>query len=130
MPTGYDPLTVWGLVLVVGVATFAIRASFVYLFGRIDTVPPRLKRALQFVPPAVFAALVAPSLLVVDGAVDAAPVAVSLADAVSLTDVSVSVGNERLLAGLVAAAVAWVTEDVFATIVVGMATLWVLRFVV
>lgn len=124
MPTGYGPLAVWGVVLAVGVATFAIRASFVYLFGRVDTVPPRLRRALRFVPPAVFAALVAPSVLVSGGAVDAAPVVLSP------SDLGVAVGNERLLAGLVAGAVAWVTEDVFATIAVGMATLWAIRFLI
>jgi len=38
--------------------------------------------------------------------------------------------DERLIAGAVAGAVAWRTERVFATIVAGMATLWLFRFVV
>ncbi|SFR51567.1 AzlD domain-containing protein [Halogeometricum limi] len=125
MPTDYGPVAIWGVVLAVGVATFAIRASFVYLFGRVDTVPPRLNHALRFVPPAVFAALVVPSLVVTDGSATFAPVTLSLSEGFAL-----SVGNERLLAGLVAAAVAWVAEDVFATIAAGMVTLWLLRFVV
>jgi branched-subunit amino acid transport protein len=124
MATGYGPVPVWGVVVAVGLATFGIRASFVYLFGRIDTVPARVKHALRFVPPAVFAALVVPELVVSDGSVALAPISVSL------SDLAVSVGNERLLAGIVAAAIAWVTEDVFATIVAGMGTLWMLRFLV
>ncbi|MDS0299819.1 AzlD domain-containing protein [Halogeometricum sp. S1BR25-6] len=127
MPTDYGPVAIWGVAAVVGLATFAVRGSFVYLFGRIETVPPRVTRALRFVPPAVFAALVVPSLVVVDGSADLVPVAVS---ASASEGVSVAVGNERLLAGLVAAGAAWVTEDVFATIAAGMLTLWFLRFVV
>ncbi|MDS0294107.1 AzlD domain-containing protein [Halogeometricum luteum] len=125
MPTEYGPVAVWGVAVAVGLATFAVRGSFVYLFGRVESVPPRVTQALRFVPPAVFAALVVPSLVVVDGSADLSPVAVSLS-----RGFSVAVGNERLLAGIVAAGAAWVTEDVFATIAAGMATLWLLRFVV
>lgn len=112
MSTEYGPLEIWAVVVAAGVATFAIRGSFVYLFGRIDEVPTPVTRALRYVPPAVFAALVAPSLLVADGSLALAP------------------GNERLVAGVVAAAVAWYARGVFATIAAGMATLWILRFFV
>jgi len=60
----------------------------------------------------VLAALVFPDLLVLRSSV-----------AATLVD-------ERLIAGLVASAVAWRTENVFATIAVGMAVLWLFRFVV
>ncbi|WP_410766549.1 AzlD domain-containing protein [Haloferax sp. DFSO60] len=112
MPTDYDATTVWGVILVAGVLTFTIRASFIYLFGRIDNVPPLAERALDYVPPAVFAALVLPDLVAPTGTVQ------------------LSMANEQLIAGLVAAGVAWYTENVFATIVVGMGVLWLLRFVV
>ena len=107
-----DPAAVWGVVLTIGVLTFAIRFSFVYLFGRLDRVPPWLSRALRYVPPAVFAALVLPSLVTIRPSVTA-----TLAD-------------DRLLAGVFAAVVAWRTESVLATIVAGMGALWVLRFLV
>ena len=110
MPSEYGPAAVWGVVVALGVATFGIRASFVYLFGRIDEVPDRVTNALRFVPPAVFAALVAPAILTPEGTV-------------------AIVGNERLVAGVVAGAVAWYLDDILATIVVGMAALWLLRFV-
>lgn len=106
MTTTYGPLSVWAVVVVVGLLTFCIRYSFVYLFGRIDGMPPRIETALRYVPSAVLAALVAPAV------VDPGPtVAATLVDG-------------RLVAGVVAAAVAWYTEDVFATIAVGMVTLW------
>jgi branched-subunit amino acid transport protein len=112
MTTSYGPAAIWLVVVVVGVVTFAYRYSFIYLFGRIDTVPPNLKDALRFVPPAVLAALVLPSL------VDVGPT-----PAATLTD-------DRLLAGVVAGVVAWRTENMLATIAVGMAALWTLRFLV
>ena len=109
MPTEYGPVAVWGVVIALGVATFGIRASFVYLFGRIDDVPDRVTNALRFVPPAVFAALTLPAVVAPEGAV-------------------ALVGNERVAAAAVAAAVAWVVDDILATIAVGMAAFWLLRF--
>jgi len=112
MTTTYGPLAIWAVVAVVGLATFAIRHSFVYLFGRIDGVPPRIERALRFVPAAVLAALVAPE--VVDpGATLAATVL-----------------DDRFLAGAVAAVVAWYTENMFATIAVGLGALWLIGAVI
>ena len=105
-----NPAAVWAVILVVGVLTFAIRFSFIYLFGRIDGVPPWLTRSLRYVPPAVFAALVLPSL-------------VTLRPSATATLV-----DDRLLAGAFAAVVAWRTESILATIVAGMGALWTLRF--
>ncbi|MGQ4556678.1 AzlD domain-containing protein [Halobellus sp. GM3] len=109
MPTDYGALAIWGAVVALGVATFGIRASFIYLFSRVDDVPSRATRALQFVPPAVFAALAVPAIVAPEGSV-------------------ALVGNERLLAGIVAGAVAWYVDDMFATILAGMAALWLVRF--
>ena len=110
--TTYGPASVWAVIVAVGVATFCIRLSFIYLFGRIDTVPPAVTRALRYVPAAVLAALVVPAVVSVE------PSAVETLTA------------DRFLAGAVAALVAWRTEDVTATIVVGLVALWVFRFVV
>ena len=109
MPTEYGAAAVWGVMIALGAATFGIRASFVYLFGRIDEVPDRVTNALRFVPPAVFAALTLPAIVAPEGAV-------------------VIVGNERLVAGVVAGVVAWYVDDILATIVAGMVALWLLRF--
>ena len=101
---------VWSAILAIAVGTFALRFSFLYLFERVSDVPPTLERALSFVAPAVLAALVAPALLVVDGSMTV-------------------VGNERLLAGLAGAAVAWRTESIIWTIVAGVGALMVLQAV-
>jgi branched-subunit amino acid transport protein len=105
-------MSIWGAIVAIGVVTFLIRVSFIALFGRLDTVPPRVERALRFVPAAVLSALVAPALVTIE------PTVVE-----TLT-------NDRLVAGAVAAAVAWRTENVFATIGIGMLALWTLRFLV
>lgn len=106
MTTTYGPLAIWAVVVAVGLLTFAIRYSFIYLLGRVDGVPPRIERGLRYVPAAVLAALVAPAF------VDPGPMA-----AATLLD-------PRLLAGVVAAGVAWTTENMFATLAVGMVTFW------
>ncbi len=93
-----------------GLATFAIRLSFIALLGRVRT-PPLLVRALRFVPPAVLSAIIASELFVRGGALDLSP------------------GNERLLAALVATLVAWRSRSVLLTIAAGMAALWTLQAV-
>ncbi|WP_380674329.1 AzlD domain-containing protein [Salinigranum sp. GCM10025319] len=112
LQTGYGPWAVWGVIVAVGVATYLVRLSFIYLFGRIDAVPPAVTRALRYVPAAVLAALVVPSVVTVE------PTVVGTLTA------------DRLLAATAAALVAWRTGDVTATIVVGLVSLWVVRFVV
>jgi branched-subunit amino acid transport protein len=100
--------TLWLAVAGAGAVTFALRLSFIALLGRIQ-IPPLLSRALRFVPAAVFTAVVIPLLFYVDGVVE------------------VSLGNERLLAGLVAVLIAWRTRSVPLTLVGGMAMLWTLQ---
>ena len=98
----------WMTILGAGAVTFALRLSFIALLGRIR-IPPSLGRALRFVPAAVLTAMVVPLLFYEDGALE------------------VSLGNERLLAGLVAALIAWRTRNVLLTLGGGMATLWILQ---
>jgi len=95
---------------VAGLATFATRLSFIALLGSED-VPPVLKRALRYVPPAVLTAIVFTEVLVRDGAPDPSP------------------RNLRLLASVAAALVAWRTRNVLLTIAVGMAALWIAQSV-
>lgn len=99
----------WIIVAAVGVGTYAARLSFVGILGE-RRLPVAVERALEFVAPAVFAALVAPAVLMPDGNIDVAPTT-----------------NPKLLAGLVAALVAWRSRNVAAVIVVGMGALWVLQ---
>lgn len=104
-------MTVWPVVIGMGVVTYLIRLSPIALFGRID-VPPIIQRALRFVPPAVLSAIIFPEMLSPGGSLD------------------LSLGNVRLLAGIIAALVAWRSKNVLLTIGAGMAALWILGMVV
>lgn len=102
---------VWGIIVAIAVGTTLARVSFIVLLGRLGGVPPRLERLLALVPPAALAALVFPSLLIADGGL------------------AIGLDNTRLLAGTVAAAVAWRTGNLLATVVVGMAVFWAVTLV-
>lgn len=100
-------VVVWSAVLLAGIGTYAFRASFLFLFERIGDVPPRVQTSLDMVPVAVLSALVVPAVLAPDETV-------------------VIVGNNRLLAALLASVVAWYTENILATIVTGLVALLLL----
>lgn len=91
-----------------GLITYALRLSLFLLPERI-TLPPWLLRALRYVPAAVLSAIIFPELLLPAGTLD------------------ISLGNDRLLAGLVAGIVAWRVRNVFAVVAVGMIVLWLLQ---
>jgi branched-subunit amino acid transport protein len=101
----------WLIILAMGLVTFGIRLLPIVLLGRVE-IPIGVQRALRFVPPAVLSAIVAPELLMPRGALD------------------VSIGNARLIAGLIAMLVAWRTKNVLLTIAAGMIVLWVLSAIV
>jgi branched-subunit amino acid transport protein len=98
---------VWLIMLAVGLLTFGMRLSLIALAGRL-TMPPVIQRALRYVPPAVLSAIVFPELFLPAGQFD------------------LSLNNERLIAGLLAAVVAWRTRNVLLTIAAGMAVLLLL----
>ena len=101
-------LALWLAIVGAGAVTFTLRLSFIALLGRVET-PLFLGRALRFVPAAVLTAVVIPLLFYVNGALD------------------VSLSNERLIAGLVAALISWRTRSVLFTLGGGMAALWTLQ---
>ena len=114
MTTMYDPMTIWMVLAAIGIGTYALRLSFILLLGRLDEVPPRIVGVLRFVPAAVLAALVLPAIL-----------------ALTVTpSVAIEADWMKVVAGTIAAFIAWRTENVLATIGVGMAALWCLQVLV
>jgi branched-subunit amino acid transport protein len=109
--TDLAPATVWLVIVLAAVGTFALRLSFLALVGRVESVPPAVEGVLRFVPAAVLAALVVPAV-----------VALSLDPGPAL-----DYEPTRVVAAGVAAVVAWRTESVLATIAAGMAVLWTLQ---
>jgi branched-subunit amino acid transport protein len=93
-------LAIGGMALV----TYALRASFLLLPAGVQT-PPLLRRALRFVPAAVLTAIWAPELLLQNQVL------------------YVALENERLMAGIVAIAVAWRWRLTSLTIAAGLTAL-------
>lgn len=108
--TSYGAPRIWVAIVVIGLLTFAIRVSFIALFSHVEEIPPRVKTLLRYVPAAVLAGLVLPAFVTVGSGGD--------------------LEIDTLLAGVAAAGIAWRTENVLATLVAGMGTLWFLRFIV
>ena len=90
----------WIAIVLAGIGTFAMRASFLAFADRLADVPPAVQRLLRQIPPAALAAIVLPALLRPEGTVD-------------LT-------QPRLVAGIIAALVAWRTRNIALTLAVGI----------
>lgn len=95
----------YAVILGMAIVTYATRAPALFLLSR--RLPPALERFLGHIPAAVFAALLAPPLLAPEG--------------------RLALGFPAV-AALPAAAVAWWTRQVFPTIVVGLGSYWLLRW--
>ena len=102
-------MNIWLVMLLGGLITFAMRFSLIYLFGRFQ-VPPTMRKALHYVPPAVLSAIIFPELFMHE-------------DTLNL-----SLDNARLLAGLFAIVVAWFSKNTLVTIVAGMIALLLLQW--
>jgi branched-subunit amino acid transport protein len=97
-------MTLWYTVAGMALVTYFARSSFLLLPPGVET-PAWLRRALRYVPAAVLTAIWAPEL------------------ALQKEVISLTLQNERLLAGLVAIAVAWRFRATFVTIVSGLLAL-------
>lgn len=98
---------VWVAVLLAGLGTYALRASFLFLFEQFGDVPDGVETGLEMVPAAVLSALVVPAVVAPDGAITV-------------------IENGRIPAAVVAAVIAWYTESILATIVAGLVALIVI----
>jgi branched-subunit amino acid transport protein len=104
-------MSLWLTVLGMGIVTYGIRLSL-FVFVSHTSLPRAARDALRFAMPAVLFAIILPAVLYVgeDQSFD-----------LSLT-------NERLLAAAFAASVAWLSRNVWLTVVTGMAVLWLLQW--
>ena len=97
----------WITVIVAGVGTFAMRASFLLAAHCLAEVPPGVQRMLRQIPPAALASIVVPALLRPDGDVD--------------------LWQPHLAAGVLAGLVGWRTKSTALTLVVGMTALFAMQ---
>jgi branched-subunit amino acid transport protein len=101
-------MNLWLLIVLLGGITFLERSAF-FLGSRV-VLSPRLQRGLRFLPAALLTALLMPSLVL-----SGAPPTPGM--------------SSRLIAGGIAAVVAWRTRRVLLTVVVGMSVLWSLQWI-
>jgi len=102
-------MNIWLVMVLGGLITFGMRFSLIYLYGRLH-VPETMRRALHYVPPAVLSAIVFPDLLMRG------------------QELAISPDNHRLLAGLFAILVAWISRSTMITILAGMGMLVLLQY--
>lgn len=98
----------WVILLAATAGTFLFRYSFLWLSGYLR-MPERLEHALRFIPPAVLSAMTVPAIL---------------SPAVATADWHAP----RLLAGIAGIVVMWGTRSSLQTLVWGMISLWLLRW--
>ena len=101
-------MNIWLTIIAMGLVTYGLRLSLIVLSGQFE-MPPLIVRALRYVPPAVLSAIALPAVLEMNNKLD------------------LSLGNARLLAGLVALLVAWRSRNVLLTVAAGMVGLWVMQ---
>jgi branched-subunit amino acid transport protein len=99
---------IWHFDLGMAFVTFLARYSMIAMLARWQ-VSPDVTRALEFVPIAAFAALVAPELVLRDG------------------QFAMDLGNARLIAGIGAIIIAFLTRNVLITLVTGMGVMWIVQ---
>ncbi len=104
-------MSLWLIIFLAGLITFATRLSFIYLLGHVE-MPDWFRRSLRFVPVAVLSAITLPELADRNGAIQ------------------LSWHNPQLLAGLAAVLVAWRTKNVVLTLLAGVMVLLFLQIVV
>lgn len=103
----------WLAIVLSGIATYAVRASFFLLARRMTALPHRVREVLRMIPAAALAALAIPPLLRPDGA-----------------DTALTLLSPELVAGVVAGLVAWRTSNLLATIAVGLVAVLLLQPVI
>ncbi len=97
------------MIVLTAAVTYGLRISFIVAAGRYD-LPPVVQKILTYAPPAVLFALITPAIIIRNGSAD------------------LSLGNARIIAGLIAIVIAWTTRNLFLTIILGMSVLWGLNY--
>jgi len=102
-------MNIWVLIISVSLLSFLLKGSFL-IFGSKLTLPASFDRIFRYIPAAVLSALVGPAFVKNDGVVD------------------YSFSNPYLIAGLIAIVIAFRTKSILATLITGMVSLWLLRW--
>lgn len=100
-------MTAWAVIIIVGIATFAMRFVFIALFGKVG-IPAWLETSLRYVAPSVLAAIAVPAVLAPGGVVN--------------------LWTPLVPAAIIGGLAAWMTKSIGAAILFGMAALWLIQW--
>ena len=103
-----EPLIIIGMFIV----TFGVRYPVLAAVSKVN-LPVIIERGLKYVPPAVLMAIIAPAVLLPEGA-----------------QIDLSLGNAPLIASIFAMLIAVRTKNLLATILSGMGILWIWNLLV
>ncbi len=98
---------IWLTIIGMGVITFLIRFSLILLAGRFS-LGERANRALRYAPVAILSTFIFTEMVQPGGQID------------------LSLGNFRLLTGILTIAIAWWTRNIWLTMISGGLLLWLL----
>jgi len=101
-------MTAWVVIIIVGIATFAMRFVFIALFGKVG-IPGWLETSLRYVAPSVLAAIAVPAVLAPGGVVN--------------------LWSPLVPAAIIGGLAAWMTKSIGAAILFGMAALWLIQWI-
>ncbi len=97
------------LIAGMAIATFLTRYPIMVLVSRIE-LSANLKSALKYVPTAVLSAIIFPLIFLENG------------------ELSFGMNNAFLMAAIISAIISWRTRNLLLTILIGMLSFWVFRF--
>lgn len=100
---------IWTTLILAGLVTFFTRFAMIALLKK-NHFGPRIRVVLSYVPSAVFPAIIFPAVFL------------------NSTGQLVFLDNPKVLAAFIAVLIGYLTESVIATILSGLAALWLLIF--
>ncbi|MGL4609296.1 MAG: AzlD domain-containing protein [Trueperaceae bacterium] len=103
-----NDITLWLTILLAALMSFLLRYLPMRLLEK-QRLAPWLERALRYVPAATLSGLVFPALLLQNN------------------KLALTLSNDRLLAGIVAAVIVYYSRNAILTIVAGLVILWLLQ---
>ena len=98
------------LILGMSAVTFGVRYPILNFVRRIN-LPDIIIQGLKYVPPSVLTAIIVPEVFMPEG-----------------NSINLNLSNAPLAASLVAILIAWRTKNLLLTILTGMSTLWLWRW--
>ncbi len=101
----------WLSIIIAGILTYFMRMTMIALISR-DMLGDRIKAVLEYVPSAVFPAIIFPAVFIND------------------YGVFVDINDHKIFGAIVAVIVGYFSKNIIATILAGLVSYWLLIFIV